>query len=161
LTFALAGSDDAETSIDANAPRRLKIFSVNDGASPNRARERTVASFERSPAWSVSFLVFPAARARLRDDARRPASGHAREPPRMACRDPGVCARNTASTRGCRLRDPIRHPRTSDASPLPGKNAEYLTHCEDFSRHARPRSLRFFSSFARLFARPFGSVARD
>jgi hypothetical protein len=40
VTYALAGADDADVSKDASAPRRLKIFSVNDGASPREARER-------------------------------------------------------------------------------------------------------------------------
>jgi len=53
VTYALAGADDADVPKDASAPRRLKIFSVNDGASPREARDAD-ASFERSPAWSVS-----------------------------------------------------------------------------------------------------------
>ena len=40
VTYARAGADDADVSKDASAPRRLKIFSVNDGASPREARER-------------------------------------------------------------------------------------------------------------------------
>ena len=39
VTYALAGADDADVSKDASAPRRLKIFSVNDGASPREARD--------------------------------------------------------------------------------------------------------------------------
>jgi hypothetical protein len=46
VTYALAAADDADGPKDASAPRRLKIFSVNDGASPREARDAD-ASFER------------------------------------------------------------------------------------------------------------------
>jgi hypothetical protein len=67
VTYALAAADDADGPKDASAPRRLKIFSVNDGASPREARDAD-ASFERSPAWSVSFSFLPR---RARDAPRR------------------------------------------------------------------------------------------
>jgi|MDSY01.2.fsa_nt_gb hypothetical protein len=48
LTIALAGSEGTDVNDYENTPKRLKIFSVNDGASPRSWPPHTPSSFERS-----------------------------------------------------------------------------------------------------------------
>ena len=125
VTYALAGADDADVPKDASAPRRLKIFSVNDGASPREARERrrfirTFASLERI------FLVFTTSRARdvptrdgRRGGARAPATAS------LASRSRRVGAKRDA--RASRFaRTPASRPAVLPrlGLGLPGKTSE-------------------------------------
>ena len=151
VTYALAGADDADVSKDASAPRRLKIFSVNDGASPREARDAD-ASFERSPAWSVSFSFLPR---RARATRRRATSGEAAPAPATA---PLVSrSRQVGATRDARAsrfaQKPASRPTTQPplGPGLPGKTSEIgaqtprvrdLSQCVDLS--SRSPLLLFF-----------------
>jgi hypothetical protein len=131
VTYALAAADDADGPKDASAPRRLKIFSVNDGASPREARDAD-ASFERSPAWSVSFSFLPR---RARATRRGATGGEATRAPATA---PLISrSRRVGATRDARAsriaRKPASRPATHPRLGLgfPGK-LQNLAH----KRHA-------------------------
>ena len=133
VTYALAAADDADVPKDASAPRRLKIFSVNDGASPREARDAD-ASFERSPAWSVSFSFLPR-RARA---TRRGATGG------EATRAPATAPLISRSRRVGAMRDarasriarkpasrPATHPRLGLGFPGKLQNLAHKRHASE------------------------------